>query len=69
MTDWQPIESAPNEGCILVFGGRHKTVTMVEADGDWWNSREGKRLERMPTHWMPLPSPPTTMGASTGEAG
>jgi len=53
--EWRPIETAPNTGHILVIGGPHEAVTIRPADGDFW-----RREKVGPTHWMPLPEPPST---------
>lgn len=53
---WLAIESAPRDGTpILVFdrSARHD-VEIRPADGEWWH-----RYGVGPTHWMPLPSPPS----------
>ena len=69
MTEWQPIETAPNVRGkhFLLFGdgANFRECTIV---GYWWDitsKREGwvavtssGRIEVMPTHWMPLPEPP-----------
>jgi hypothetical protein len=55
---WQPIETAPNGFVqILTYDPRGMVETRIEikgADGDWWRSNKTG-----PTHWMPLPSPPS----------
>jgi hypothetical protein len=60
MADWQPIETAPKDGTdILVYDNGVMFVTSwVDVDGwqGWW---ETGRVEPPPTHWMPLPDPPT----------
>lgn len=67
MTDWQPIKSAPTCECqILTWDGFAVNKT-------YWYGKHGVTSELLSprpwiSHWMPLPSPPTTMGASTGEA-
>ena len=61
---WQPIETAPATGeRILVFNAKYRdTVSICKADGDFW------RRERLgPTHWMPLPAPPTSVLQEAGD--
>jgi len=65
MAEWQPIESAPRDGTrVLAFPIRwdrtsaavmyfKKPFGFVSAPGDW---------AAHPTHWQPLPEPPTTKG-------
>ena len=58
MTDWQPIETAPDDGRkIIVYGGSRTEPTIEEADGGWWRLYIGA-MNSIPTHWMPLPEPP-----------
>lgn len=65
MSKWQPIATAPqSDDDVLVYGGRYKKVTVVPADGDWWRAFPGKAR---PTHWMPLPDPPTSSDPSSPE--
>lgn len=67
---WMPIESAPKDGArVLVtrypFTGAHAPINI-----SWWGTDAYKkkawirlskrRLRYEPTHWMPLPAPPTT---------
>lgn len=69
MTDWQPIETAPKDGRMLLLVWRDKQqqgLPMVlegywyaASDGEafWWSPGQVSwKLE--PTHWMPLPKPP-----------
>jgi hypothetical protein len=64
---WQPIESAPKDGkWILVWWPTVTDVPFVgycingqwraATDGDSWPGMEG------PTHWQPLPAPPSQDG-------
>lgn len=57
---WQPIETAPDEGDVIVIGGRHSTPATVPADGSWWRYHRSNGGLSTPTLWMPLPAPPTT---------
>lgn len=62
---WQPIATAPKHGPILVAVGAQagalswRAVDIAKRDlsGTLWLSHEGYNLQ--PTHWMPLPAPPT----------
>lgn len=70
---WRPIESAPKDGSeFLGFGGGVEGIQTVRWDDrvgcwdtetasleDWDNQAEGYSR---PTHFMPLPSPPSKEG-------
>jgi len=61
MTEWRDTQSdpAPNEGKVIVFGGRHKAPRQSVADGDYWKyCRDTGFSQRVPTHWMHFPEPP-----------
>lgn len=60
MSEWQPIETASDNGPYLVSDGKYRWIvqaelakTRVEIE-NWLGDR------REPTHWMPLPTPPET---------
>lgn len=71
---WQPIETALEDGTVIlvyrpdsgVFTAHyveedaHSSNQMNPPEGDhYWFSTNGEDLSHdMPTHWMPLPSPP-----------
>lgn len=70
MTEWQPIETAPKDGTSILVcvtynlpEGGWETVQWV----DWVREpyifpiyRDRIDIPCPPTHWQPLPEPPTT---------
>lgn len=61
---WRPIETAPKDRPILGYAdGVQTTVAWFGADDGWWSLCEAGAFaengEWTPTHWMPLPDPPT----------
>lgn len=64
---WQPIESAPKDGTRILtcyVSEKHSANTFIckyepdECDTDYvWLTDEG--VYERPTHWQPLPPPPT----------
>lgn len=67
--DWQPIETAPKDLTqVLVYDAEDKGVFLGQyecyAVPPYWSfdthdlTREKAEIVR-PTHWMPLPDPPT----------
>jgi hypothetical protein len=52
---WQPLDSAPRDGTqfLAVFG---REVLLVRWDRGW---ELGPMFPSPPSHWMPLPKPPT----------
>lgn len=60
--EWQPIETAPDDTPILVYYERYREQLTAHRDGqDWAVSGLSERISiQRPTHWMPLPAPPTT---------
>ena len=71
---WQPIETAPKDGTMVdLWGINHLTHNkrgerIVNASWgvctDWMGNeledwRHGRGEDYQPTHWMPLPPPPT----------
>lgn len=72
MSDWQPIETAPKDGSY-VFGWRVGWKTgwpiwfalnsrinkAYWKTTDEWDDYEMAEPENAPTHWQPLPKPPS----------
>jgi len=61
MSEWQPIETAPKDGAILMFCSMHRTVFVTH----WGEVEKGLYgwvgeyfCSGSATHWMPLPAPP-----------
>jgi hypothetical protein len=66
--EWQPIETAPKDGTIVLLVIDHgkwgeKVWTGLWDDG--WMVIYGK-ARNAPTHWMPLPAPPAAIDAAIG---
>ena len=76
---WQPIETAPKDGSdMLLYGhgvlrsggvyakGHHVGWSQVARDGSiYWATRD-PAVDCEPTHWRPLPEPPSAMLAAAG---
>ena len=62
-TTWQPIETAPKDGTWFLAHrpawALPEIVRWSSYCGGYWQSME---TSVEPTHWMPLPSPPTPEG-------
>lgn len=66
---WRPIETAPRDGTrVLVWRPRESDDHVAHAGVDHWrddNAGGGSgswyrsRRYQQPTHWMPLPAPPS----------
>ncbi len=59
---WKPIETAPKDGTrVLVWHQNWFAASTAQWYGDWWGLvYEVGPFAYQPTHWMPLPAPPTT---------
>ncbi|WP_217693729.1 DUF551 domain-containing protein [Novacetimonas hansenii] len=58
---WRPIESAPKDGSLVLVAVKHIGCDVVSFWGAGWReTTNGLMLRDNPTHWQPLPKPPTT---------
>ncbi len=74
MTEWQPIETAPKDGTIVLFwpdfdaedarpphrrkDQKNRYIKMGWTSGNGDYWSPEMQLLNEPTHWMPLPEPP-----------
>lgn len=66
---WQPIETAPKDGTLIlcwqerrpngVRAKPHHRAYVARHVAQWGWLCSPSDLEKQPTHWMPLPSPPS----------
>lgn len=63
--DWQPIETAPKDGTVVMLYWPTISINAYPAVGfnhdddyGWAWSQWMDYGEIFPTHWMPLPAPP-----------
>lgn len=68
---WQPIESAPMDGRAVILAHMGGKPYIGKWCHDTWVDERG--LSRGPSHWRPLPAPPTQdsamqQGGGGGEA-
>lgn len=61
--EWQPIETAPKDTMILVGPTKRMDICVaMNHSRDGWVTESPSDWHSIytPTHWMPLPPPPTT---------
>lgn len=64
MSEWQPIETAPRDGTLIIYGGEGwVTVGRWHLDEEQWWELNNDPTDAWggadnPTAWMPLPTPP-----------
>lgn len=59
---WQPIETAPTDGSwvLIVADWKRAPVTIGFWNAEWFALHpQAGAIFTEPTHWMPLPDPPT----------
>lgn len=65
--EWQSMETAPRTGKVIIMYGKTRHAEFDHVDvGHWykpyskwaWHGYLGDE-PKQPTHWMPLPAPPT----------
>ena len=54
---WQPIETAPKDRYLLVYGTGIIGIACWSKRDQRWHA-VGVDVVMTPTHWMPLPTPP-----------
>lgn len=66
MSEWQPISTAPKDGTDILLGMYRPEFVDPIVMNSCWLDREERGGHWMdwdgcptPTHWMPLPEPPT----------
>lgn len=69
MSEWQPIETAPKDGTLILLTGHDYNDTSKPRHyvSAWWSSAynhftyEDSEVSEIytATHWRPLPEPPT----------
>lgn len=73
MSGWQPIETAPKDGTVILLMQMHRDYTDSTLDIGHFGFLEVSDYDRSdvydwftnagmeePTHWMPLPAPPSS---------
>lgn len=61
--EWQPIDTAPKDGTLfMAWCPKSKLSLMVfnnPIESETWSLTGPSYVVPEPTHWMPLPSPPS----------
>lgn len=67
---WQPIETAPKDVMHTIIVWTPEGAQLAwwsEGNLCWLEQGSGKHLWDEPTHWMPLPEPPTSVSGQEKE--
>ena len=67
LNDWRSIETAPKDGTavdLFLWGGRAPNCYYDSKRGEWCMTLRDGYIDEVigPTHWMPIPNPPTKEG-------
>jgi hypothetical protein len=66
--DWQPIETAPRLGSVLIYEPRQQWVTVGYQENGCWSDERAEDAPIFPSHWMPLPDAPMTPASKLDKA-
>lgn len=60
--EWQSIDSAPKDGTLVLVANAERIIRIALWQETWreWHAIPGKYSFAAPTHWMALPSPPSS---------
>ncbi len=70
MGEWQTIETAPTDDTDVLVWTSHEQMLIASCYGTLWSNHEfylDDYMGGIPTHWQPLPTPPT--GDALAKAG
>ena len=58
---WQPIETAPKDGCLYLGCTEKGTIQIIKRNKHLhiWIDAEGREAYRTMAYWMPLPATPS----------
>lgn len=63
MSEWQPIETAPKDGTWVLLYHQYARISDWYWDGQKWHNDVldwgDDEPSLAPTHWQPLPDPPS----------
>jgi Protein of unknown function (DUF551) len=63
LNPWRPIETAPKDEMFIYYwprdGKRCIGLAYRTVSGDWRDSEGNWHIRLEPTHWFPLPAPPS----------
>lgn len=65
LNPWRPIETAPKDEMFIYYwprdGKRCIGLAYRTVSGDWRDSEGNWHIRLEPTHWLPLPAPPSPL--------